>query len=111
MRCRENIECHECQQNINILGRTCTLIARQIVDGMVKSGQRVAAHISRNDHRITVITIRLIDVPKVLMMDDSLDECFWEFHRDLQTGESLVIMTSEGSDHIGIYKLPPLALH
>jgi hypothetical protein len=28
-----------------------------------------------------------------------------------KSGESLVMMTTEGSNHVGIYKLPPRPLH
>jgi hypothetical protein len=57
------------------------------------------------------MTIKTADVPEALSLDQEFEARYAEYLKDLNTGEALIMMTTEGSNHIGIYKLPPRPLH
>jgi hypothetical protein len=78
---------------------------------MEKSGDRVAVHVSRKGELLSVLTVKTADVPDALSLDHEFEVKYSEYLNDLKTGESLIMMTTEGSDHVGIYKLPPRPLH
>ena len=104
-------DCEECRLNIEIIGVNGDLILRQILQGMEKSGEPVAVHVNRKGELLSVMTIKTADVPETLSMDHGFEVKYSEYLNDLKTGESLIMMTTEGSDHVGIYKLPPRPLH
>ena len=104
-------DCEECRLNIEIIGVNGDLISKQILQGMEKSGEHVAVHLNRKGELLSVMTIKTADVPQALSMDHEFELKYSEYLNDLQTGESLIMMTTEGSDHVGIYKLPPRPLH
>lgn len=111
MTCPEHVDCHECRLNMTIINTTAELISKQIVQGMEKSGTRVAAHVNRRGHFLTIMTIRSSDVPEVLSIDEQYTVDYRRFLNELQPGEALVMMTTHGTDHIGIYKLAARSLH
>jgi hypothetical protein len=104
-------DCEECRLNIEIIGVNDDLISKQILQGMEKSGEQIAVHVHRKGELLSVMTIKTADVPQALSMDHEFEVRYSEYLKDLQTGESLVMMTTEGSNHVGIYKLPPRPLH
>ena len=57
------------------------------------------------------MSIRSSDVPEVLLIDQQCAADYQQFLKELEPGEFLIMMTTEGSDHVGIYKLPPRPLH
>jgi len=52
------------------------------------------------------MSIKPADVSKTLSLDHEFRAKYTEYLKELKTGESLIMMTTEGSSHIGIYKLP-----
>ena len=111
MACVEHVDCHECQFNMEIIELTCDLISKQIFQGMEKCGTRVAVHVNRRGHLLTIMSIRSSDVPEVLSIDEQCAADYLQFLKELEPGESLIMMTTHGTDHIGIYKLLPRQLH
>ena len=104
-------DCEECRVNIEIIGANGDLISKQILQGMEKSGEPIAIHVNRKGELLSVMTIRTVDVPDALSMDHEFEVRYTEYLKDLKIGESLIMMTTEGSNHVGIYKLPPRLLH
>lgn len=111
MACLEHVDCHECQLNVEIIELTCDLISKQICQGMEKCGARVAVHVNRRGHLLTIMSIRSSDVPEVLSIDEQFAADYNRFLAELEIGAALVMMTTHGTDHIGIYKLTPRPLH
>ena len=111
MKCWQQAGCEECRLNMKIIDAANDVISRQILDGMEKSGARVAIHISRNGDHLTFIAIRSADVPRILALDEGFEAKYADCLRHLKIGESLIVMTTETTDHVGIYKLPPSALN
>jgi hypothetical protein len=104
-------DCGECRLNVEIISVNGDLISKQILQGMEKSGEKIAVHVNRKGELLSVMTIKTVDVPQALSMDHEFEVKYSEYLKDLKTGESLIMMTTEGSNHIGIYKLPPRPLH
>jgi len=104
-------DCEECRLNVEIISMNGNLISKQILRGMGKSGEQVAVHIMRKGELLSVMTIKMSDVPDALSMDHEFETKYTEYLKDLKTGEVLIMMTTEGSNHVGIYKLPPRPLH
>jgi len=104
-------DCEECRLNVEIISVNGNLISKQILQGMEKSGEQVAVHVNRQGKLLSVMTIKTADVPETLSLDHEFEARYSEYLKDLKTGESLIMMTTEGSDHVGIYKLPPRPLH
>jgi len=96
---------------MQIIELICDLITKQILQGMEKCGARVAVHVNRRGHLLTIMSIRSSDVPEVLSIDRQCAADYQQFLIELEPGESLVMMTTHGTDHIGIYKLSPRPLH
>ena len=111
MACLDHVDCDECQLNMEIIELICDLITKQILQGMEKCGARVAVHVNRRGHLLTIMSIRSSDVPEVLSIDQQCAADYQQFLKELEAGESLVMMTTYGTDHIGIYKLSPRSLH
>jgi hypothetical protein len=104
-------DCEECRLNVEIISVNGDLISKQILQGMEKSGKQIAVHVNRKGELLSVMTIRTTDVPETLSLDHEFEARYTEYLKDLKTGEALIMMTTEGSNHIGIYKLPPGRLH
>jgi hypothetical protein len=104
-------DCEECRLNVAIISVNGDLNSKQILQGMEKSGEQIAVHVNRKGELLSVMTIRTADVPKTLSLDHEFEARYCEYLKDLKTGESLIMMTTEGSNHVGIYKLPPRPLH
>jgi hypothetical protein len=104
-------DCEECRLNVEIISVNGDLIFKQILQGMEKNGEQVAVHVNRKGELLSVMTIKTADVPQALSMDHEFEVRYSEYLKDVQTGESLIMMTTEGSNHVGIYKLPPRPLH
>ena len=104
-------DCEECRLNVEIIGVNGDLIAKQILQGMEKSGEQIAVHVNRKGELLSIITIKTTDVSETLSFDHDFGARCAEYLKDLRTGEALIMMTTEGSDHIGIYKLPARPLH
>jgi hypothetical protein len=104
-------DCEECRLNVAIISVNGDLISKQILQGMEKSGEQIAVHVNRKGELLSVLTIRTADVPKTLSLDHEFEARYSEYLKDLKTSESLIMMTTEGSNHVGIYKLPPRPLH
>ena len=111
MKCLQHQDCDECRLNIEIIGVNGNLISRQILPVMEKSGDQVAVHIMRKGELLSVMTIKTADVPDALSMDHEFETKYTEYLTDLKTCEVLIMMTTEGSNHVVIYKLPPHPLH
>lgn len=104
-------DCQECRLNVEIISMNGDLILKQILQGMEKSGEQIAVHVNRKGELLSVMTIRTADVPKTLSLDHEFEARYSEYLKDLKPGESLIMMTTERSNHVGIYKLPPRPLH
>src|SRR5215510_5099746 len=104
-------DCEECRLNVAIISVNGDLISKQILQGMEKSREQMAVHVNRKGELLSVITIRTTDAPETLSLDHEFEARYTEYLTDLRTGEALIMMTTEGSDHVGIYKLPPRPLH
>src|SRR5438093_12040748 len=104
-------DCDECRLNVEIISVNGDLISKQILQGMEKSGEKIAVHVNRKGELLSVMTIKTADVPEALSLDHEFEAKFAEYLKDLKTGEALIMMTTEGSNHVGIYKLPPGPLH
>ena len=104
-------DCEECRLNVDIISVNGDLISKQIRQGMEKSGEQIAVHVNRRGELLSVMTIKTADVPETLSLDHEFQARYTEYLKDLKTGEALIMMTTEGSDHVGIYKLPPRPLH
>jgi len=104
-------DCEECRLNVEIISVNGDLISKQILQGMEKSGEQIAVHVNRKGELLSVMTIKTVDVPDALSMDHEFEARHTEYLKDLKIGESLIMMTTEGSNHVGIYKLPPRPLH
>ena len=111
MKCLQHQDCDECRLNIEIIGINGDLISKQILQGMEKSGEQVAVHVNRKGELLSVLTVKTADVPDALSMDHEFEARYTEYLRALKTGETLIMMTTEGSNHVGIYKLPSPPLH
>jgi hypothetical protein len=111
MKTLQHQDCEECRLNIEIIGVNGDLISKQIQQGMEKSGEQVAVHVNRKGELLSVMTIKTADVPQALSMDHEFEVRYSEYLNGLKTGEAVIMMTTEGSEHIGIYKLPPRPLH
>jgi len=111
MQCLQHQDCEECRLNIEILGINGDLISKQILQGMEKSGEQIAVHVNRKGELLSVMTIRTADVPETLSLDHEFETRYAEYLKDLKAGEALIMMTIEGSNHVGIYKLPPQLFH
>src|SRR2546426_498557 len=98
-------DCEECRLNMEIIGANGDLISKQILQGMEKSGEQVAVHVNRKGELLSVMTIKTADAPQTLSMDHEFEAGYTEYLKNLKTGESLIMMTTEGSNHVGIYKL------
>ena len=72
-----------------------------------ESGEQVAADVNRKGELLSVLTVKTADVPDALSLDHELEAKYTDYLRDLKTGEALIMMTTEGSNHVGVYKLPP----
>jgi hypothetical protein len=104
-------DCEECRLNVAIISVNGALISKQILEGMEKGGEQIAVHVNRKGDLLSVMTIRTTDVPEALCLDRQFEARYAEYLKDLKTGEALIMMTTEGSNHVGIYKLPPRPLH
>jgi hypothetical protein len=104
-------DCDECRLNVEIISVNGDLISKQILQGMEKSGEKIAVHVNRKGELLSVMTIKTADVPEALSLDHEFEAKYAEYLKDLKTGEALIMMTTEGSNHVGIYKLPPQPLH
>jgi hypothetical protein len=104
-------DCDECRLNVEIISVSGDLISKQILQGMEKSGEKIAVHVNRRGELLSVMTIKTADVPEALSLDHEFEAKYAEYLKDLKTGEALIMMTTEGSNHIGIYKLPSRPLH
>jgi hypothetical protein len=104
-------DCEECRLNVAIISVNGDLISRQILQGMVKSGEQIAVHVNRRGELLSVMTVKTADIPETLCLDREFKTKYTEYLKDLKTGEALIMMTTEGSNHVGIYKLPPRPLH
>ena len=111
MKCLQHQDCEECRLNIEIIGINGDLISKQILQGMEKSSEQVAVHVNRKEEMLSVLTVKTADVPDALSMDHEFEARYTEYLRELKTGEALIMMTTEGSNHVGIYKLSPRPLH
>ena len=111
MKCLQHQDCEECRLNVEIIGVNGDLISKQILQGMEKTGEQIAVHVNRKGELLSVMTIKTADVPEALSLDHRFEAKYAEYLKDLKTGEALIMMTTEGSDHVGIYKLPPQPLH
>ena len=111
MKCLQHQDCEECRLNIEIIGINGNLISKQILQGMKKSGEQIGVHVKRKGELLSVLTVKTADVPDALSLDHDLGARYTEYLKELKAGESLIIMTTEGSNHVGIYKLPPPPLH
>jgi hypothetical protein len=104
-------DCEECRLNVDIIRVNGDLISKHILQGMEKSGEQIAVHVNRKGELLSVMTIKTADVPEALCLDHEFEARYTEYLKDLKTGEALIMMTTEGSNHVGIYKLPPQPLH
>ena len=104
-------DCDECRLNVEIISVNGDLISKQILQGMEKNGEKIAVHVNRKGELLSVMTIRTADVAEDLSLDHEFETKYTEYLKDLKTGEALIMMTTEGSNHVGIYKLPPRPLH
>src|SRR5215831_6539002 len=104
-------DCEECRLNVDIIGVNGDLISKQILQGMEKSGEQMAVHVNRKGELLSVMTIKTAEVPQALSLDREFEARYTEYLKDLKTGEALIMMTTEGSNHVGIYKLPAPPLH
>jgi hypothetical protein len=104
-------DCEECRLNVDIISVNGDLISKQILQGMEQSGEKVAVHVNRKGELLSVMTIKTADVPDAQSLDHELEARYSGYLKDLKVGEALVMMTTEGSNHVGIYKLPPQPLH
>ena len=111
MKCLQHQDCEECRLNIKIIGINSDLISTQILQGMEKSGEQVTVHVNRKGELLSVLTVKIADVPDALSMDHDFEARYTDYLRELETGDALIMMTTEGSDHVGIYKLPSRPLH
>ena len=111
MKCLQHQGCQECRLNIEIIGVNGDLISKQILQGMEKSDEHVAIHVNRKGELLSVMTIKMSDVPDALSMDHEFETKYTQYLKDIKPGEALIMMTTEGSNHVGIYKLPPRPLH
>ena len=111
MKCLQHQDCEECRLNVEIIGVNGDLISKQILQGMEKSGEKIAVHVNRKGELLSVMTIRTADVSEALSLDHEFEAKYTEYLNDLKTGEALIMMTTEGSNHVGIYKLPSRPLH
>jgi len=111
MKTLQHQDCEECRLNVEIISVNGDLISKQILQRMEKSGEQVAVHVNCKGELLSVMTIKTADVPETLSLDHEFEARYTEYLRDLKSGEALIMMTTEGSNHVGIYKLPPRSLH
>jgi len=111
MKTLQQQNCEECRLNVDIISVNGDLISKQILQGMEKSGEKIAVHVNCKGELLSVMTIKTADVPHALSLDHELKARYTGYLKDLKAGEALVMMTTEGSNHVGIYKLPPRPLH
>jgi hypothetical protein len=111
MKTLQHEDCEECRLNVEIISVNSDLISKQSLQGMEKSGEQVAVHVNCKGELLSVMTIKRADVPETLSLDHEFEARYCEYLKDLKTGESLIVVTTEGSNHVGIYKLPPQPLH
>src|SRR5437016_14383255 len=110
MKTLQHQDCQECRLNVEIISVNGELISKQILQGMEKNGEQIAVHVNRKGELLSVMTIRTTDVPEALSLDHELEVRYAEYLKDLKAGEALIMMTTEGSNHVGIYKLPSAPL-
>jgi hypothetical protein len=104
-------DCEECRLNVEIISVNSDLISKQILQGMERSWEQIAVHVNRKRELLAVMSIRTTDVPETLSLDHEFEARYAEYLKDLKAGEALIMMTTEGSNHVGIYKLPPRPLY
>jgi hypothetical protein len=81
-------------------------LPNQSITQLEKSGEKIAVHVNRKGELLSVMTIKTADVPHALSLDHEFEARYAEYLNDLKAGEALIMMTTEGSNHVGIYKLP-----
>src|SRR5437667_10752784 len=106
MKTLQHQDCQECRLNVEIISVNGDLISKQILQGMEKSGEQVAVHVNCKGELLSVMTIKTADVPETLSLDHEFEARYSEYLKDLKTGESLIMVTTEGSNHVGLYNLP-----
>jgi hypothetical protein len=104
-------DCEECRLNVEIISVNGDLISKQIVQGIEESGEQVVVHVKRKGELLSVMTLNIADVPEAMSMGHEFTARYSEYLKDLKTGEAIVMVTTEDSNHVGIYKLPPQPLH
>ncbi len=103
-------DCEECRLNVEIIDVNGDLISKQILRGMEKSGEQVAVYVKRKGQLLSLITMKTGDAPEALSLDQESAEKYYKYLKHLKTGEAIVIVTTDESNHVGIYKLPPVSL-
>ncbi len=111
MKTLEHQDCPECRKNIEIIGNHQELISKKILRGMEKSGERVTVCAELKGLALCLLITRTKDLPETLSMNEEISTRYQECVKDLKPGEAIIVMATEGSSHIGIYKLPPGPMH
>ena len=95
-------DCEECRLNVEIISVNGDLISKQILQGMEKSGgtncrscEPQGRTVIRHDDQNSRCTRD--SVPRSRIRSE-----IHEYLKDLKPGEALIMMTTEGSDHVGI---------
>ena len=103
----EQSECVECTRNLRIIQHYHTIIDRKSLAGMQKTGDRVAVFIAAKNNTVEFRAIQIQDLPKIERWDEELQAGYEETLKDLETGDTMVIVATANRNHIGIYKLTP----
>lgn len=103
----ERSECVECTRNLKIIRHYRRIIDRKSLAGMQRTGDRVAVFIAAKSNTVEFRAIRMADLPRIERWDEELQAGYQHTLKDLKTGDTMIIVATANTNHIGIYKLTP----
>lgn len=97
-------ECPQCIRNLRLIERCQAFIDKAAMEGMLRSGERVAVFVefggkAAGFHAIPIT--RLIEIEN----DEELKAAYRKSSERLKPGEILVIASFFNEEHFGVYKL------
>lgn len=107
----EHSECVECTRNLKIIQHYRRIIDRKSLAGMQRTGERGVVFIAAKNNAVEFRAIRIVDLPRIERWDEELQAGYQKTLRNLKTGDTMIIVATASTNHIGIYKLTPANLN
>ena len=99
-------ECPQCTRNLRLIKQCHAFIDKAAMEGMLKSGERVAVFV---EVRKKTAGFYAIPIKRLLEMEDDeqLKAAYRKSSESLGPGEILIITAFLNEEHFGLYKLLP----